>query len=259
MIKGVLLDLSGVIYMGDRLLPGAGEALLRLRQKRLPLRFITNTTRSPRRSILAKLSGLGLEVSPDEIYTAPMAARDTIRARKLSPYLLIHPALAEEFTELAKLPAGAHDAVLVGDAEQDFTYDNMNTAFRLLLNGAPLLAMGNNRYFQEPSGLSLDIGPFVAALEYAAETEATILGKPAQKFFALAVADLGCEHSETVMVGDDAVVDVGGALASGLHGILVKTGKYRTGDEKKIHEPGAKVCEDISAAVDLILDAELTP
>lgn len=251
MIKGVLLDLSGVIYVGDRLLPGALEAIDRLHRNHVPIRYITNTTRSTSESILRKLARMGLSASPDEIYTAPMAARDFVQAHGLSPYLLIHPALRSEF---AGLPDGPRNAVLMGDAGQDFSYDNLNEAFRLLIDGAPLLAMGNNRYFQEPDGLSLDIGPFAAALEYAADTKATILGKPAIEFFGAAVAGLGCKNEEAVMVGDDAVVDVGGALACGLQGVLVKTGKYRPGDEKRIREPGAETCENISAAVDWILN-----
>ena len=250
MVKGVLLDLSGVIYVGDRLLPGALEAIDRLHRNNLPIRFITNTTRSTGKSILEKLTRLGLSASENEVYTAPMAARDYVEAHGLNPYLLIHPDLKPEFTGLPDAPP---TAVLMGDAGQDFTYDNLNEAFRLLLDGAPLLAMGNNRYFQEPDGLSLDIGPFATALEYAAETKATILGKPAKEFFGAAVAGLGCKNEETVMVGDDAVVDVGGALACGLQGVLVKTGKYRPGDEKKIGDADIQTAEDISAAVDWIV------
>jgi HAD superfamily hydrolase (TIGR01458 family) len=129
----------------------------------------------------------------------------------------------------------------------------MNRAFRSLLDGGPLLAMGDNRYFKEADGLSLDIGPFVAALEYATGNQAIILGKPAPAFFEGALLSLGCAADEVVMIGDDVLTDVEGALAAGLKGILVRTGKYRPGDEDQITHPGAMVVEDIQAAVDWIL------
>ena len=102
-------------------------------------------------------------------------------------------------------------------------------------------------------GLSLDIGPFVAALEYATGQSAVILGKPSPDFYGVAVDSLGCESKHVVMVGDDALADVDGALAAGLQGILVRTGKYRPGDEEKITHPGAPVHDDFVAAAERIL------
>jgi HAD superfamily hydrolase (TIGR01458 family) len=168
----------------------------------------------------------------------------------LHPYLLIHPDLEGEFP---KHPRDAWDAVLVGDAGEEFTYRTLNIAFRLVLDGAPLLAMGYNRYFKELEGFSLDIGPFVAALEFAADTQAKVLGKPAPEFFEAAMSGFGCEPDQVVMVGDDAAADVGGAIRAGLQGILVRTGKYMPGDEDKIDQPNAVIADDIAAAVDWIL------
>ncbi|MEJ2061412.1 MAG: TIGR01458 family HAD-type hydrolase, partial [Gammaproteobacteria bacterium] len=176
---------------------------------------------------------------------------DYLQAHHLCPYLLVHPALESEF---ADMPGAAPDAVVLGDAGHDFTYERLNQAFRLLMAGAPLLAMGDNRYFREAEGLSLDIGPFKAALEYAADKQAVVLGKPAKAFFLEAVAALGCGPAETVMVGDDAPADVGGALRAGLSGILVRTGKYQSGDEARVGEPGAVVVDDIAGAVDWIVE-----
>jgi len=250
MIRGVLLDLSGVLYQGDRALPGAVAAVERLRAASLPTRFITNITRKGSREVLGKLAAMGFDIAPDDLLSAPIAAHRYLEDRGLHPYFLVHPALEAEFADLV---GDSPDAVLVGDAADGFTYAALNRAFRLLLDGAPLLAMGNNRYFREGDGLSLDIGPFVAALEYASGMTATILGKPAPAFFHAAVASLGCAPDQTVMVGDDALADVDGALAAGIAAILVQTGKYRPGDEDQITRPGAVVVPDVAAAVDWIL------
>jgi HAD superfamily hydrolase (TIGR01458 family) len=222
-----------------------------LNESGLPTRFVTNTTRSPRRAILAKLASMQLRVSDEALFTAPQAALAYLENRDLHPYLLIHPELQGEFP---KYPREAWDAVLVGDAGEEFTYHTLNMAFRLVLDGAPLLAMGYSRYFKEPEGFSLDIGPFVAALEFAADTSAKVLGKPAPEFFQAAVSALGCEPDQVAMVGDDAAADVGGAISAGLQGILVRTGKYMPGDQDKIDQPGAVIVDDIAAAADWILD-----
>ncbi len=250
MIGGILLDLAGVLYVGDTPLPGAREAIERLHHARLPTRYLTNTTRSTRRAILDRLSRMGLSIPPDSLYTAPLAARRYVESHGLRPYLLIHPNLKAEFAEFGE---GPYNAVLVGDGGEAFTYERLNCAFRLLLEGAPLLAMGNNRYFKERDGFSLDVGPFVTALEYAADVRATILGKPAPDFFRAAIAGLGCKADEVMMVGDDVAADVIGAVSAGLQGVLVKTGKYRPGDEDQLKSANATVLADVTAAIDWII------
>jgi HAD superfamily hydrolase (TIGR01458 family) len=239
-VKGLLLDIAGVIMGGNRLLPGAAEALDALRRGGWPLRFVTNTSRRTRRDLVAGLVSLGIEVAPEEVYTAPLAARDWLAARGLRPLLLIHPALAPDFEGL---PTGEPNAVFVADAAEGFRYESLNEAFRLLHGGAPLVAVGRNRYFREEGGLSLDAGPFVAALEYAAGVDAVVIGKPAPEFFRAAVTDLGLAPAEVLMVGDDVEADVVGAVEAGLRGALVRTGKYEPGDEDRLTVTGA-ACYD---------------
>jgi HAD superfamily hydrolase (TIGR01458 family) len=111
----------------------------------------------------------------------------------------------------------------------------MNRAFRLLLDGAPLVTLARNCYYRASNGLVLDQGPFDAALEQAAGTEATLVGKPSAEFFRLALELLGVNARSTAIVGDDIDVDIGGAMAPGMRGILVRTGKFRR--EDLVHSP----------------------
>jgi HAD superfamily hydrolase (TIGR01458 family) len=115
--------------------------------------------------------------------------------------------------------------VILGDLGDEFTPETLNGAFRLLMDGAELLALQHNRYWRRADGLALDVGAYSAALEYASGREAVVVGKPSAQFFHAAVADMGLE--EAVMIGDDAEADVAGAMAAGLAGVLVRTGKYR--------------------------------
>lgn len=250
MIQGVLLDLEGVLYVGDFPLPGAREALLSLRAAGIPVRYVTNSTRATRAAIIQRLAHMGLEVSIQHLFTPVVAARQYLISRHLTPHLLVHPHIQSEFADLTGPTPGA---VLLGDAGSAFGYEALNRCFRLLLEGLPLLAMGSNRYFREDDDLSLDVGPFMAALEYAAELEAVVLGKPAADFFHAAVHSLDLPPQDVVMVGDDAEMDICGALAAGLQGALVRTGKYRCGDETKVEPQGGRIFDDLDAVVDYIL------
>ncbi|WP_282609035.1 TIGR01458 family HAD-type hydrolase [Pelagibius sp. Alg239-R121] len=252
MIKAVLLDLSGVIYVGNRVLPGALEAVARLRDADLPIRFLTNTTRTAKQGILEKLRGMGLEIADDELFTPAAAARDWLIRHKRAPHLLIHPDLAEDFQGL---PDYAEKAVVIGDAGKSFTYDSLNAAFRAF-DGAEFLALANNRTFKDQDGqLSLDAGPFVAALEFATRRKATVLGKPSPDFFGAALESMVCAVEDAVMVGDDAEMDVAGALAAGLgYGVLVRTGKYVEGVEVSVDPRPSAVVDDLTAAVRWIED-----
>lgn len=247
----VFLDLGGVVYVGDTPLPGAVDAIARLREAGIPLRFLTNTTRTPHGKLLATLRAMGLSLEDDELFTPALAARQLIEKEGLEPHLLIHPALEADF---ANLSPGNRKAVVVGDAGRGFTYDALNAAFRVLAQGARFLALANNRSFRDADGvLSLDAGPFVQALAYASGCEPIVLGKPAAPFFQAALDSVGCTPDRAVMVGDDVESDVAGAMAAGLAGILVQTGKYEEGAEDTIDPPPTNVCSDLAAATDWVL------
>jgi HAD superfamily hydrolase (TIGR01458 family) len=226
-VRTVLLDLDGVLYVEDEPIEGAREAVAALRDAGLALRFVTNTTASPRRRILQRLGRLGFAVDPAELATpAALAVRHCLDAGRTRAALVMNDEVKEDFAELEQVREGA-DAVIVGDLGSAFGYDVLNRAFRLVMDGAELVALQRNRYWLTPDGLSLDVGPFVAALEYATGTTAHVVGKPAPAFFETMLQTAGAAAAETAMVGDDVESDVGGAQRAGLAGILVRTGKFR--------------------------------
>lgn len=248
---GVLLDLGGVVYVGDTPYPGALAAIGRLRAAGMPLKFLTNTTRRSTRRLVADLTRIGIPLGPGDVLTPAQLALGYLAEHRLTPHLLVHANLEEEF---AGVPPGDREAVVVGDAADGFTYASLNAAYRKLEAGATFLALAGNRNFTDADGqLSIDTGAFVRALEYASGREAVMLGKPAAAFFLLAVEALGCPPAETVMVGDDAEADVGGALAAGLQGLLVRTGKYRPGAESGMDPPPTHIADDLASAVEWIL------
>ncbi len=223
-IDGLLVDLDGTLYVGEEPVEGAREALDRIRDAGIVIRYVTNTTRKPRSAVHRRLGALGFEVREEEIFTPARAAARLIGARTCFP--LVADSLREDLAEV-RLVRDAPDYVLIGDIGEEFDYARLDEAFKLLMEGAELLALQKNRYWRTEDGLSLDAGPFVVALEYASGKTATVVGKPEESFFRLALADMGLDTGRVAMVGDDPESDVAGARAAGLLGVQVKTGKYR--------------------------------
>jgi HAD superfamily hydrolase (TIGR01458 family) len=225
----VLLDIDGVLHIGGQTVAGATAALAELRELSDGVRLVTNTTSKSRRQIVEQLRELGFDVAVNEVLTPAALAVGYCREHKHQAVrLLVGEALLEDLAELGEAHAGQPvDAIVLGDLGDGFTAEVLNEAFRALIDGAELIALQHNRYWRRADDLVLDVGAYSAALEYGAGCEAVVVGKPAPAFFAAALATLGAEAATTVMVGDDIEADVAGAMAAGLRGVLVRTGKYR--------------------------------
>lgn len=231
-IGAVLIDIDGVLTVSWKPLPGAPEAMERLRAAGLPLALVTNNTSRTRASIAAKLARAGFPVGVDDILTAPAVTAAYLREHYPGARcLLINTGDVRDDLEGVTLVEGveedvAPDVVVFGGAGSAFGYDALNAAFRHLQRGARLVAMHRNLYWRTAGGLDLDTGAFLLGLERAARVEAEVTGKPAEAFFATALAHLGADPAETLMVGDDIESDVLAAQRVGITGVLVRTGKY---------------------------------
>jgi HAD superfamily hydrolase (TIGR01458 family) len=228
-MKSFLIDLDGVLYVGKKPVEGARECLERLDELGYDYRFVSNSTRRCRSSVAKRLEEFGYHVLPQQIFTPPLAAIQRIkRAKKNRCFLLSTGDVHLEFESAGiSLASNDVDFVIIGDAGQNFTFDRLNLALRLILDGAEILALEQDRYWQESDGLVLSTGPFVAALEYATGKKAELMGKPSSEFFQMALKDMGAQPEQAAMIGDDILTDVDGAQRLGMKGILVKTGKYR--------------------------------
>uniref|UniRef100_G3Q111 Haloacid dehalogenase-like hydrolase domain-containing protein 2 n=1 Tax=Gasterosteus aculeatus aculeatus TaxID=481459 RepID=G3Q111_GASAC len=220
-LKAVLIDLSGTLHVEETAVPGAQDALNRLREASVAVKFVTNTTKESKKHLLERLHRLNFDLQEEEIFTSLSAARTLLEQKRHRPLLLVEDSALQDFTGIE---TSEPNAVVIGLAPEQFNYQTLNKAFRLVLDGAPLIAIHKARYYKRRDGLALGPGPFVAALEYATDRNAIVVGKPEKSFFAEALSNLGCNPNEAVMIGDDARDDVGGAQNAGMLGILVRTG-----------------------------------
>ncbi|GAA5895221.1 hypothetical protein JCM8208_005940 [Rhodotorula glutinis] len=272
-LAAAFIDLSGTLHVGDAPTAGAATAIKRLRSAGVVLRFVSNTSKESRSSLLQKMQKMELDVREEELFTSLSAVRDLVAKRNLNPLYLLTPSARADFPP----SASPFDSVVVGLAPNAFQYDQLNAAFRLLSGEegdrkrgeVPLVVTHKARFFGDKDGkLSLGPGPFISALEEAAGCEAEIVGKPSHAFFQLALDSLashGLDDAQIGMIGDDSFQDVGPAVAAlGFRRFLVRTGKYRDGDEDRLEKgEGNQRCarpewvgKDFAAAVEAVLAAE---
>jgi len=267
-VRGALFDVDGTLLVNDRAIPGAPEAIERLRAAAIPFRLTTNTSRRPRSAIAEVLRRSGFRIEESEVLAPCVLARRRIleSGRTRAAYLL--PREAREDFEGVVEDEARPDWVVVGDVGREFTWERLNRAYHWIHDGARLLALHKNRVWDNgQDGVVLDAGPFVEALEFASGVAADLVGKPARPFFDLALADLGLPAASVMVVGDDLDADCRGGAGAGCRTALVLTGRARREDVEAaaradVDKAAARADVDRSAAPpDLVLGsvAELRP
>jgi HAD superfamily hydrolase (TIGR01458 family) len=229
-MAAILVDVDGVLHVSHEAIPGAADAITELRRRGHRLRFVTNNTTRSQATLAAELRELGIELDDSELQTTAVAAARALAGKRV--FALVMAGMVDDL-EGIELVGDSADAVLLGGADETeetgrvFSYMNLARAFAELELGAELYCLHKNRWWQTSRGPLLDSGAFIAGLEYAAEVEATVLGKPSPAYFEAAVAALDAEPELTWMVGDDLDSDIAGAQRFGLRTVLVRTGKFR--------------------------------
>ena len=244
--KAFLIDLDGTLYFKGEPCPGAIGTVDYLRQEGYQLRFLTNTTAKTPKMLHEQMQALGFDIYEDEIFNATYACLQYLRAQpEIGCHFMVDDAVKAFFKEIP-VDDDAPDFVVVGDYGERFDFHALNHAFRLLMNGAELIALQKGLYWFSSEGMFLDCGAFVTLLEAAAGKTAKVMGKPSETFFKLALESLQLSPSEVIVVGDDIASDIVGAQTMEMQSILVKTGKFKSDQlEAPVAEP-TWVLEDVS-------------
>jgi len=241
--------------VGHKAIPRCHEAIERLRGvPNIHIRFVTNNSKESKAALMKRLGGMDFKIPEHEIYSCLNASTALLGGRKPF-YFLTEDALKD--MPIPHNDESTADTVVMGLAENSFDYENMNKAFRILRKeNAQLICCNLGRYHKTANGNSIGPGAFAKGLEYSTGISPRVVGKPCPDFYKAPLLDLNLQPNQAVMIGDDANDDVNGALATGLSGILVKTGKYVPGDENKC--PNATHhASDLYSAVDFMLKNNL--
>lgn len=244
-VRGLLLDLDGVLVLKGAAVPGAVAALDELDRRGFPYLVVTNTSLVSRATLARWGRAAGFSTPAERFQSALSASADLVRREYGDrPVYVICSADARAELDGIRAVSGqeadadplAVAAVILGDSPEELTRENLDRAFRCCRAGADLIGMHRNLWWLTPAGPSLDAGAFLVGLERAVGRRARIVGKPSPAFFASAVARLSGEagargersvrRSELAMVGDDVGSDIGGGRRAGLRTVFVRTGKH---------------------------------
>lgn len=232
MRQGLLIDMDGVIYRGNELIPGAREFIHGLKKDRVPFLFLTNNSQRTRRDVQTKLQRMGIEVHERNIFTCAMATARFLAAKK-------HAGTAYVIGEGGLLQALHRNGYSIVDHSPDFvvvgegrtvTLDALERAVNMIMNGAKLIATNLDPNCPTQSGTRPGCGATVAYLEAVTGIKAFSVGKPSPIMMRVARKELGLATSQTVMLGDTMETDILGGVQMGYRTILTLTGSTKRED-----------------------------
>lgn len=245
-----LIDLDGVIYIGDRVLPGSKEAIEKLRTLGKKVYFLTNDPRLLRQELCSRLSLLGIAARPEECITAGSATAYYLVKHSIdSAYVIGTESLKAEMRNLGikVIEQGECQAVIVG-YDENTSFRQVQQAVRYIEKGAQFIATNDDNSFPGSEGRCVATGAIVEAVRMTSRQRPIVIGKPYPHIFSMALKDVD-RSARIVMIGDNPDTDILGAHQFGLDGILVQEEQYCCPAKRDYRNPDA-IIPNLSALFD---------
>lgn len=235
MAHGLLIDMDGVVYGGDILIPGADDFIHRLLENDTPFMFMTNNSQRTRLEVVRKLKKLGIDVEEKHVYTSAMATGKFLASQipKGTAYVLGEGGLLTSFHESGiNIVETDPDFVVLGEG-RNFTLEMVQRAVDMILAGAKFITTNRDPSPKKKGWANLGIAATTAMIEEATGVKAFVVGKPGPVMMRSARKALGLETAETTVIGDTMDTDIQGGVQMGYHTILVLSGITKPEDFKK--------------------------
>jgi len=251
-INTILFDLNGTLYEKGIAVEGANETIKKLRANGFHLNFITNTDGRDIESVYQRTLKRGLEFEQNELFTPVTAVKSFIEENaENSYYPLVHDDVLKDLTNL-NIDHANPDYVIIGDFSDKLSYDEINKVFRMIKNGAEIIALSKTLWYIDVDGFSINTGSFVKMFEAACDKEAILMGKPSENYFNMAIKRTNSKPENTLIIGDDITTDILGANMLNATGVLVKTGIFSEDTlEQSKHKPDY-VLENVTGLIQLL-------
>lgn len=226
MAQGLLIDMDGVVYGGDALIPGADVFIAQLIKKDIPFMFMTNNSQRTRLESVRKLARLGISVTENHVYNSAMATGKFLASQipEGTAYVLGEGGLLSSLHEYGiKLVTTDPDFVVLGEG-RNFTLEMVQRAVDMILAGAKFVITNRDPSPKKKGWDNLGIAATAAMIEEATGIKAFVIGKPSPVMMRAARKALGLEAAETTIIGDTMDTDIRGGVQMGYKTILVLTG-----------------------------------
>ena len=225
-IKGFICDMDGVIYHGNKILPGVREFINWLQKENKEFLFLTNNSSYTPKELQQKLARMGLDVSEDHFYTSALATATFLKdqAPECSVYAIGEAGLLNALYDKGITMNDINpDYVVLGESKS-YSLDTLTKATNLVLNGAKLIGANSDISGPTEKGIDLGCGALVSPIEIATGKKAYFCGKPNPLMMRTGLKLLKCHSSEAVMIGDRMDTDIISGLESGMSTALVLSG-----------------------------------
>jgi HAD superfamily hydrolase (TIGR01458 family) len=234
MDKGFVIDLEGTLVSSGIPLPGSIEFINYLNKNCIKYYIITNTVSRTPETWEKLLKDIGLEIRKENIIYPIVVLNDFIKENAIKTYYFIGPDNLKNLVQRTMDYENNPEYIIFCDFEYaNLNYEMLNKIFKYIRNGSKIIATSYSNYYISKNEYKMDTGIFVKMYETLVNEKAVIMGKPSQIIYKTALKRLGMDTNNVITIGDDGLTDIVGGKEMEMETILVKTGKYKDGDEKK--------------------------
>jgi NagD protein len=224
--QGFICDMDGVIYHGNRLLPGVKEFVEWLVKEKKNFLFLTNSSERTPKELQEKLARLGIQVDKDKFYTSALATAMFLSSQKPkgSAYIIGEAGLINALYDVGYSMNNIDpDYVVMGEA-RSYGYEKIEKAVNLVVNGAKLV--GTNPDVSGPieDGIAPATKALISPIEVATGKNAYFVGKPNPLMMRNALKKLNCTREQTIIIGDRMDTDIIAGIESEIDTCLVLSG-----------------------------------
>ncbi len=247
--RGFVSDMDGVIYHGNRIIPGASEFVEWLDQNDKKYLFLTNSSQRSPRELSRKLERLGVNVAEEHFYTSAMATASFLEKQCPggSAYVIGAPALANALYDVGfTMNDSDPDYVVVGETSA-YTYERICEAVSLVNKGSRLIGANPDVTGPVEGGIVPATGALMAPIEMATGSKAYYVGKPNPVMMRIALQKVECRREDTVIIGDRMDTDIVAGIEAGIETVLVMTGVSNLESIRQFAYRPSLVLESIAA------------
>jgi HAD superfamily hydrolase (TIGR01458 family) len=246
----ILIDFDGVVKVGNSPAPEAEEFFNFINENKIPACILSNSTLRTGDLIKEFFTSHGISISIPAL-TAFDATLSFVKKNYKKVQVYCRDYLKHHFDEM--IDEINPEAVVIGDIEDKWNYQIINDIFKKVFNGADLIAMHKNKYWNPSGELLIDAGAFITGIEFSSDKEAILIGKPSPHYFKAALDRLGANaEDEFIMIGDDIENDVKAAQDLGGKGILIFTGKTKFPLDSNLRFKPDYEVHSLSEVIDLL-------